>query len=158
MLTVLGLNEKPGPTCTSKIVLVADGAPLAAGWPCSSTMRKNALFGFVEFARFWPDSALIKIPMAKMATSQKINRAAFDNFILLLFFYAPAFRISLCRNAAGALRSSAQDNAQQPAKNASRIFKQRQQNLSNAAKKGNRSVTSEVSGGVRVSDVAVRLE
>jgi hypothetical protein len=33
MLTVLGVNEKPGPTVTSKIVLVADGAPFTAGWP-----------------------------------------------------------------------------------------------------------------------------
>jgi hypothetical protein len=44
-----------------------------------------ALIGFSVFARFWPDSALIKIPIPKMATSQKINRAAFDNFILLVF-------------------------------------------------------------------------
>jgi hypothetical protein len=33
MLTVLGENEKPGPTCTSTIVLVADGTPFTAGWP-----------------------------------------------------------------------------------------------------------------------------
>jgi len=113
MLTVLGLNEKPGPTCTSKIVLVADGAPLAAGWPCSSTMRKNALFGFVEFARFWPDSARIKIPMAKMATSQKINRAAFDNFILLVFsmrrhsgFRSVETQLTLCGSLLRIMRSS----------------------------------------------------
>ena len=33
ILTVLGENEKPGPTVTSTIVLVADGTPLTAGWP-----------------------------------------------------------------------------------------------------------------------------
>ena len=35
MLTVLGLNVSvpPGATVTSTVVLVADGAPLTAGWP-----------------------------------------------------------------------------------------------------------------------------
>src|SRR5436305_3006498 len=69
-------------------------------------MRNGALFVFAIFARFSLDSARTKIPIAKIATSQKINRAALDIFILLVFFYAPAFRISLCRNAADALRFS----------------------------------------------------
>jgi hypothetical protein len=59
-------------------------------------MRKGALFVFAIFARFSLDSARTKIPIAKMAASQKINRAALEIFILL-FFYAPAFGISLCR-------------------------------------------------------------
>jgi hypothetical protein len=33
ILTVLGLNAKPGPTITSTVVLVADGTPLTAGRP-----------------------------------------------------------------------------------------------------------------------------
>jgi hypothetical protein len=53
----------------------------------------GAPFAFVVFARFWPDSARTKHPTAKMAATQKINRAAFDIFILLVFFYAPAFGI-----------------------------------------------------------------
>ena len=95
-------------------------------------MRKGALFVFAIFARFSLDSARTKIPIAKMAASQKINRAALDIFILL-FFYAPAFGISLGRNAADALRFSNGDIAQAPAQKASGIFKQQRQNLSNAA-------------------------
>jgi hypothetical protein len=80
-------------------------------------------------ALLWPDSARTKTPIAKMAVTQKINRAALDIFILLILFYAPAFGISLYRSAADALRFSAQDIAQPPAKKASRIFKQQRQNL-----------------------------
>jgi hypothetical protein len=57
-----------------------------------------------------------------MAVTQKINRAALDIFILLVLSDAPAFGISLCRNAADALRFGAGDIAQTPAKNASGIF------------------------------------
>ena len=96
-------------------------------------MRKSALLVFVVFARFWPDSARTRHPTAKMAASQKINRAAFDIFILLVFFYAPAFGISLCRNAADALQFSAQDIEQAPVTKASRILKRQRQNLSIAA-------------------------
>src|SRR3954471_1245409 len=78
-------------------------------------MRNGALFVFAVFARFSLDSARTKIPIAKIATSQKINRAALDIFILLVFFYAPAFGISLCRNAADSLRFSARNIAQAPA-------------------------------------------
>src|SRR6476659_2245161 len=70
-------------------------------------MRKGALFVFAIFARFSLDSARTKIPIARMAASQKISRAALDIFILLVFFYAPASGISLCRIAAGALWLSA---------------------------------------------------
>jgi hypothetical protein len=77
---------------------------------------------FAVFARFSLDSARTKIPIAKMAASQKINRAALDIFILLILFYAPAFGISLYRIAADALRFSAPDVAQATAKKASRIF------------------------------------
>jgi hypothetical protein len=83
--------------------------------------------------RFWPDSARTKNPSAKMAVTQKINRTALDIFILLVLSYAPAFGISLCRIAVGALRFGAQDLAQGPAKKASEIFKQERQNLSTAA-------------------------
>src|SRR6476660_8927691 len=70
-------------------------------------MRSGALLVFAIFARFSLDSARTKIPIAKIAASQKINRAALDIFILLVpFFYAPALGISLCRNAADALRLS----------------------------------------------------
>jgi len=57
-----------------------------------------------------------------MAATQKINRAALDIFKLLVLFYAPASGIASCRIAADALRFSAQDIAQAPAKKASRIF------------------------------------
>ncbi len=76
-----------------------------------------------------------------MAVTQKINRAALDIFILLILFYAPAFGIS-GRNAADALRFNNRNIAQAPARKASGIFRQQRQNLSNAAIKGNRSVTS----------------
>jgi hypothetical protein len=85
-------------------------------------MRKGALFVFAIFARFSLDSARTKIPIAKMAASQKINRAALDIFILLVLFYAPALGISLCRIAADALRFSAPDIAPALAKKASRSF------------------------------------
>ena len=107
-------------------------------------MRKNALFVFAVFARFSLDSARTKIPIAKMAATQKINRAALDIFILLVLFCAPAYGISLCRTAADALRFSNRNIGQAPAKKASKIFKQQRQNLSTVAIKGNRPVTSEV--------------
>jgi hypothetical protein len=47
-------------------------------------MRNGALFMFAILARFSLDSARTKNPIAKIATSQKINRAAFDVFILLV--------------------------------------------------------------------------
>jgi|SRR6476620_3233008 len=106
-------------------------------------MRKGALFVFAIFARFSLDSARTKIPIAKMAASQKINRAALDIFILLVLFYAPASWISLCRIAADALRFSNRNIAQTPAEKASRIFKQQRQKPSTAALKGNKSVTNE---------------
>jgi hypothetical protein len=86
-------------------------------------MRKVALFVFVVFARLWPDSARIRNPTAKMAASQKINRAALDVFIVLLLFYA-SVRWILFRIAGEALRFSAGDIARAPATKASRIFKQ----------------------------------
>ena len=54
--------------------------------------EKGALLVFAVFARFSLDSARTKIPIAKMAASQKINRAALD-ILILLFFYASAFGI-----------------------------------------------------------------
>jgi hypothetical protein len=45
-------------------------------------MRKDAFLVFSVFARFSLDSARTRIPTAKMAASQKINRAALDIFIL----------------------------------------------------------------------------
>src|SRR6476660_1484904 len=84
-------------------------------------MRNGALFVFPIFAPFSLDSARTKITIAKMAASQKINRAALDSFILLVFFYAPASGISLCRIAADARRFRAPDIAQALAKEASRI-------------------------------------
>ena len=95
-------------------------------------MRKGALFVFPIVARFSLDSARTKIPIAKMAASQKINRAALDIFILL-FFYAPAFGISLCRNAADALRFITRNLAQAAAIKASTIFQQQRENLSTVA-------------------------
>jgi hypothetical protein len=67
---------------------VADGTPLTAGRPFRSTIRNGTLFLFGAFARFSPDSARTKIPIAKMATTQEINRAALDVFILLVFLRA----------------------------------------------------------------------
>jgi hypothetical protein len=61
-------------------------------------MRKGALVVFAIFARFSLHSARTRIPIAKMAASQKINLAALDIFILFILFYAPALVISLCRN------------------------------------------------------------
>jgi hypothetical protein len=88
---------------------------------------------FAIFARFSLDSARTKNPIAKMAATQKINRAALDIFILLVLFCAPAFGISLCRTAADALRFSNRNIAQARAKKASRIFKQQRENLSTVA-------------------------
>ena len=85
----------------------------------------GALFVLGIRALFWPDSARTKNPIAKMAATQKINRAALDIFILLILFYAPAFGISLYRIAADALRLDSWDIAQTRAKKASRIFKRR---------------------------------
>ena len=56
---------------------------------------------FGAFARFSPDSARTKIPSAKIAATQKINRAALDIFIILAF-HAPGSGIY--RIAADALR------------------------------------------------------
>jgi hypothetical protein len=92
-----------------------------------------ALFAFAAFARFSLDSARTKIPIARMAASQKINRAALDIFILWVLFYAPAFGISLCRNAADALRFITRNLAQAAARKASRIFEQQRENLSTVA-------------------------
>ena len=41
---------------------------------------------FAVFARFSLDSARTKKPIARMAVTQKINRAAFDIFIRVLVF------------------------------------------------------------------------
>ena len=98
-------------------------------------MRKGALFVFPILARFSLDSALTKIPIAKMAASQKNKRAALDIFIVLVLFYAPAFGISLCRIAPDALRFSGPDTAHATAKKANKILKQQRQNLSRCNKK-----------------------
>jgi hypothetical protein len=50
-------------------------------------MRKDgALCRLGMLARFSPDSARTKKPIARMAVTQKINRAAFDIFIRVLVF------------------------------------------------------------------------
>jgi hypothetical protein len=41
--------------------------------------------------RFSPDSAPTKNPVAPMTARQKINLAAFDFFMFLILFCAPAF-------------------------------------------------------------------
>jgi hypothetical protein len=41
--------------------------------------------------RFPPDSARTKNPVATMTATQHINLAAFDIFMLLVLFCAPAF-------------------------------------------------------------------
>jgi hypothetical protein len=41
--------------------------------------------------RFSPDSARTKNPVATMTAIQKINLAAFDIFMLVVLFCAPAF-------------------------------------------------------------------
>jgi hypothetical protein len=69
---------------------------------------------FVVFARFWPDSARTRIPRAKIAAIQKINLAALDVFIVLVFFYASLRRI-LFRIAGEAQRFGASDIARAPA-------------------------------------------
>jgi hypothetical protein len=85
-------------------------------------MRKGALVVFAIFARFSLDSARTKIPMAKMAASQKINRAALDIFITVgPFFIRQHWGISLCRNAL-TLHAQSPEFAQAVANNASRIF------------------------------------
>jgi hypothetical protein len=94
----------------------------------------GAPFVFVVFARFWPDSARTRHPTAKIAASQKINRAAFDIFILLVLFYA-SVRWILFRIAGEALRFNTQDVAQAPANKTSRIFTRQGQNPSTAATK-----------------------
>jgi hypothetical protein len=85
MLTVSGTNWKPfpPPTVTLTVVLVADGTPFTAGWPFSSTIRMGgALFAWGVLVRLSPDSARTKNTMANIVASQKIDRNAFDLFIL----------------------------------------------------------------------------
>ena len=77
-----------------------------------------------------------------MAVTQKINRAALDIFILLVLFYAPAFRISCVETQLTLCGSITEILRRRPRRKASRIFQQQRQNLSNSAIKGNRSVTS----------------
>ena len=77
-----------------------------------------ALFGSARLARFSLDSARTKIPIAKMAATQKINRAALNIFILL-FSLRASIRDLLGRNAADALRFSSRNLAQPPVKKAS---------------------------------------
>jgi hypothetical protein len=110
-------------------------------------MRKGALFAFAMFARFSPDSARTKNPSAKMAVTQKINRAALDIFILLVLFYAPAFGIScvesqltLCGSMPGILRRRLRKRQAESFSNSGKTYQTLQQ-------KGNRSVTSEMLGG-----------
>jgi len=90
-------------------------------------MRKGALFMFAIFARFSLDSARTRIPIAKIAASQKINRAALDVFILLVFFYSPGFGIRCVETHLTLCDSSSGNVAQAPKKKASRIFKQQRQ-------------------------------
>jgi len=61
--------------------------------------------------RLSPDSARTKNPSAKMAVTQKINRAALDIFILLVLFCASACgihciesQLTLCDSVTGILR------------------------------------------------------
>jgi hypothetical protein len=87
MLTVLGVNERPGPTITSTIVPIADGTPLTAGWPFSSTMRMPGAprcFWGSALVRLPPDSARTRNVIVKMIASQKMNRPAVLNFFIVL--------------------------------------------------------------------------
>ena len=148
MLTVSGsnVNDPPGPTVTSTI------------WPVG---RWNATHSWLAvlidicawwravcsrsiFARLSPDSARTKNPSAKMAVTQKIKRAPLDIFILLVLFYAPAFRIScvetqltLCGSITEILRSRPRRRQAESFSNSGKTYQTLQQ-------KGNRSVTSEM--------------
>jgi hypothetical protein len=86
-------------------------------------MRNGALVMFAVFARFSLDSARTRNPTAKMAATQKINRAALDVFILTVFFtrqhsgyHRVETRLTLCG-------SSNPNIAQAPPKKASRILR-----------------------------------
>ena len=97
-------------------------------------------------ALLWSDSARTKNPIAKMAATQKINRAALDIFILLVLSCAPAYGI-LCRTAPDALRFSNGNIAQAPATKASRILNSSGKTYQPLQQKGNRPVTSEMCDG-----------
>jgi hypothetical protein len=68
--------------------------------------------------RFSPDSARTKNPIAMIAVTQKINRAAFDIFIRVLVLYTPAIEfvpeahLTLCSSAPGYC-TDASDKAKQ---------------------------------------------
>jgi hypothetical protein len=76
---------------------------------------------FGAIARFWTDSARTKIPSAKTAAIQKINRAALDIFILLSsstrqhYEFLVESQLTLCNSSVGNV-------AQTIATNASSIF------------------------------------
>jgi hypothetical protein len=87
-------------------------------------MRKGALLVFSIFARFSLDSARTKIPIAKMAASQKNNRAALDIFILFGPFSMRQHRGFRCVETQLTLSAQYPDFAQTVTNNASRIFSQ----------------------------------
>jgi hypothetical protein len=87
-------------------------------------MRKDAFLVFSVFARFSLDSARTRIPTAKMAASQKINRAALDIFILFGPFSLRQHRGFRCVETQLTLSAQYPDFAQTVANNASRIFNQ----------------------------------
>src|SRR5438128_10678886 len=93
MLTVSGTNWKPfpPPTVTGTIAPVGDGTPFTAGWPFWSTIRMGgAPFVSGILVRLSPDSARTKNTMANIIASQKIGRAAFNLFIVLLLLLRPS--------------------------------------------------------------------
>jgi hypothetical protein len=60
--------------------------------PSPETIRSGgALLVLGMVARFSPDSARTKNPVATRTATQKINLTAFDIFMLLVLFCAPAF-------------------------------------------------------------------
>src|SRR5262245_11003584 len=104
-------------------------------------MRKSALLVFAVFARFSLDSARIKMPIARMAASQKINRAALDVFILLVLFYA-SVRWILFRIAGEALRFNIDMLRWRPQRTQEEFLNNRQDRITPGLKNGNRTVTN----------------
>src|SRR5438270_4841645 len=135
MLTVSGTKTSPPcPTATSTIWLVAAGTPLTAGRPFWSTRWISCAevsFCCVVLRRLSRDSACDRNTIKNIVARQTATRTtAFNRFMFLFLFCAPALRIFFFRTDTEpqlALSDSAwrRDAAQRHQRNASKIFSAR---------------------------------
>jgi hypothetical protein len=109
ILTSLGSNVNPGPTCTSKIWPAGDRTPLTAGRPLWSTM-------WIAWAEACLCCPCAENANANVAASQKVSPiAVFDRFIFCFFNLvngdgAQRFRTRQVRKAFRTMRPSQKGN------------------------------------------------